>query len=104
MFDPSGSDPEGSRATQYNQSQDLRGGTERHTWTQRLPRYYLIDCGLARHYASRDDLDEPLRGGNSAAPEHVSENHCNPFHTDVYYLGNLIHLSFIEVAFFKNNH
>ncbi|KAF8265789.1 kinase-like domain-containing protein, partial [Lactarius quietus] len=96
MFDPSGMYPEGFRATPHNQSQDLGEGTERHAQTQRPPRYYLIDCGLARHYTSRDDIDEPLRGGDSAVPEHVSGSQCNPFHTDIYYLGNLIRQGFIE--------
>ncbi|KAH9178560.1 kinase-like domain-containing protein [Lactarius sanguifluus] len=93
MFDPSGMDPEGLRPTHRTQR---RGEAERHTRTQRLRCYYLIDCGLSRQYASRDAFDRPLLGGDSAAPEHVSGSPCNPFHTDIYYLGNLIRQGFIE--------
>jgi len=35
-------------------------------------------------------LDEPLRGSDKSAPEHRDGTQCNPFHTAIYYLGNLV--------------
>ena len=57
---------------------------------QRPPHYYLIDFGFSRQYHSRRTLDIPLRGGDKSAPEHRNATRCNPFYTDVYYLGNLV--------------
>lgn len=42
-------------------------------------------------------MDEPLRGGDKSAPEHLHGRLCNPFHTDIYYLGNLVRERFIKV-------
>jgi hypothetical protein len=69
------------------------------TATQRLPHYYFIDFGLSRQYPSRDAMDEPLPGGDGSAPEHQSRplRVCNPFHTDIYYIGNVIRKEFMEV-------
>ncbi|KAI9450986.1 kinase-like domain-containing protein [Lactarius psammicola] len=67
------------------------------TAARRPPRYYFIDFGLSRRYPSRDAMDEPLPGGDESAPEHQSVRRlCNPFHTDIYYIGNLVRKEFIE--------
>ena len=68
-----------------------------YTRTQRPPRYYLIDFGLSQQYRSRKALDMPLRGGDKSAPEHRNATRCNPFYTDIYYLGNLVRQEFIQV-------
>lgn len=96
MFDPSGMYPHGYHPTQINRNRDFNGRARRYTRTQRPPRYYLIDFGLSRQYHSRDALDEPLRGGDKSAPEHRSGTRCNPFHTDIYYLGNLVRQEFMR--------
>lgn len=52
-----------------------------------------IDSGLSRHYdpANGLSLDKPLRGGDRSAPEHQDcKTLCNPFPTDVYYLGSFV--------------
>ena len=46
---------------------------------------------------SRKALDVPLRGGDKTAPEHQNATRCNPFYTDIYYLGNLVRQEFIQV-------
>jgi hypothetical protein len=97
MFDPNGMYPHGFHPTQINRTRDFKRRAKRYTRTQRPPRYYLIDLGLTRHYVSRDAVDEPLRGGDKSAPEHRSAALCNPFHTDIYYLGNLVRLEFMRV-------
>jgi serine/threonine protein kinase len=96
MLDPSGMYPNGFHPTQINRSQDFTGRAKRHTRTGRPPRYYLIDFGLSREYASRDAFDEPLSGGDRSAPEHGHGGQCNPFKTDIYYLGNLVREEFIR--------
>ncbi|KAI9450983.1 hypothetical protein BJY52DRAFT_1125539 [Lactarius psammicola] len=59
-------------------------------------RYYFIDFGLSRRYPSRDTMDDPLPGGDESAPEHQPGRRlCNPFHTDIYYIGNLIRKEFM---------
>ena len=77
------------------------GRAKRHTRTWRPPRYLLIDIGLSRHYnpATGPPLEEPLRGGDKSAPEHKDlQTSCDPFPTDVYYLGNLVREQFIQVC------
>ena len=99
MLDPSEMYPNGFHPTQINRSQDFSGRAKRHTRTRRPPRYYLIDFGLSRQYRSRDAFDDPLRGGDRSAPEHQRGGACNPFQTDIYYLGNLIREEFMRVTF-----
>ncbi|KAI0312536.1 hypothetical protein OF83DRAFT_637400 [Amylostereum chailletii] len=78
---------------------DWKGKAKYHSRTLRPPRYYLIDFGLSRQYdpAKGPPLEMPLHGGDKSPPEHETyETPCNPFFTDVYYLGNLIREVFIE--------
>jgi len=97
MLDPSRMYPNGFHPIQINRRRDLRGQAKRFTRTDRPSRYYLIDFGLSQQYSSRNALDEPLRGGDKTAPEHQLGRRCNPFHTDIYYLGNLIRERFLNV-------
>ena len=97
MLDPSGMYPNGFHPIQINRRRDFRGRAKRFTRTFRPTRYYLIDFGLSRRYSSRNALDQPIRGGDKSAPEHRVGNLCNPFHTDIYYLGNLLRERFLKV-------
>ncbi len=57
--------------------------------------------GLSRQYdpANGPPLEKPLRGGDKSAPEHKDlQTACDPFPTDVYYLGNLVREQFIQVC------
>ncbi|KAH9035124.1 hypothetical protein EDB83DRAFT_2649323, partial [Lactarius deliciosus] len=96
MLDPSGMYPNGFHPTQINRRSDFKGRVKGHTRTTRPPRYYLIGFGLSQEYASRDAFDAPLRGGDRSAPEHRDGGRCNPFQTDIYYLGNLVREGFIQ--------
>ena len=60
-------------------------------------RRYVVDFGLSRQYPSRQETDEPLRVGDKSVPEHRNGTRCNPFYTDIYYLGNLVRREFIQV-------
>ena len=99
MFDPSGMYPHGFHPVKMDRSRDFKGRAKRYTRTQRPPRYYLIDFGLSRQYHSRNALDAPLRGGDKSAPEHRNATRCNPFYTDIYYLGNVVQQEFIQVRY-----
>jgi hypothetical protein len=98
MLDPSRMYPKGYHPTQIHRRQDFKGRAKRYTRTDRPPRYYLIDFGLSRRYPSRNVSEEPLRGGDRSAPEHHRGGWCNPFYTDIYYLGNLVRNSFMRVS------
>jgi hypothetical protein len=97
MFGASGMYPNGFHPMKNNRNKNFKDTAKSYTRTQRPPIYYLIDFGLSRHYISRDVTDEPLRGGDKSAPEHRSKRRCNPFQTDIYYIGNLVRHEFIEV-------
>ncbi|KAH9166399.1 hypothetical protein EDB89DRAFT_2232929 [Lactarius sanguifluus] len=96
MFDSSKMYPKGFHPVKIDRNRNFKGTAKAYTRTQRPPRYYFIDLGLSRLYPSRDATDEPLRGGDKSAPEHRSGRRCNPFHTDIYYIGNLIRQEFME--------
>ena len=100
MLDPSGMYPESFHPIAINRSNDFRKKAKAYSRTRRPPQYLLIDFGLSRQYdpANGPPLDEPLRGGDKSAPEHQDRvTPCNPFPTDVYYMGNLVRLQFVQV-------
>jgi hypothetical protein len=97
MLDPSEMYPNGFHPRKIDRNRNLKGAAKAYTRTQRPPVYYFIDFGLSRQYISRDVMDEPLRGGDKSAPEHRSGLRCNPFHTDIYYIGNLVRREFMKV-------
>jgi len=80
-----------------------------YTRTQRVPRYYFIDFGISRLYKPEDGphpLEPPIRGGDKTVPEFQdSMAPCDPFPTDIYYVGNLlreyIHKEYRNFAFLR---
>ena len=98
MLDPLGMFPQSYHPARLDRSLNFKKRAKCYTRTERPPRYYLIDFGLSRRYSSRNVLDEPLRGGDKSAPEHKNgARRCNPFHTDIFYLGNLVREYFMRV-------
>jgi hypothetical protein len=98
MLDPSGMYPYGFHPVKIDRKKDFIGRAIAYTRTECPPRYLLIDFGLSRQYTTREVEDEPLRGGDKSAPEHRSHKLCNPFYTDIYYIGNLVRDQFIKVC------
>ncbi|KAF8471469.1 kinase-like domain-containing protein [Russula ochroleuca] len=99
MLDPSRMYPKSFHPMVIGRTRDFRGKVKGRTRTWCSPRYFLIDLGLSRQYdpANGPPLEEPLRGGDKSAPEHRNmETPCNPFPTDVYYLGNLVREDYIQ--------
>ena len=104
MLDPSGMYPESFHPVEINRSIDFRKKAKAYSRTRRPPRYFLIDLGLSRQYdpANGPPLDVPLRGGDKSAPEHQDrDTPCNPFPTDIYYVGNLVREHFAKVLLSK---
>jgi hypothetical protein len=103
MLDPSNMYPESFHPVEIDRSTDFRRKAKWYSRTRRPTTYLLIDFGLSRRYdpANGPPLDKPYRGGDKSAPEHQDmTRHCNPFPTDVYYLGNLIREDFMQVQAF----
>jgi hypothetical protein len=98
MLDPSQMYPSGFHPVKMNRKKNFKGKATAHTRTQRPPLYIFIDFGLSRQYPSREVVDYPLRGGDKTAPEHQSYRPSNPFHTDIYYIGNLVRDHFMTVC------
>ncbi|KAF7315847.1 Protein kinase domain-containing protein [Mycena indigotica] len=72
-----------------------------HTTRTWIPvKYYFVDFGISRRYASAQregELWEPIiRSGDKSPPEHDGMVSADPFPTDVYLLGNFIKTQFIE--------
>ncbi|KAN0140572.1 Protein kinase-like domain containing protein [Lactarius tabidus] len=98
MLDPSNMYPESFHPVVTNRSRDFRRKAKAYSRTWRPTRYLLIDFGHARQYDSSKGrpLDEPLRGGDKSAPEHQNGTLCDPFPTDVYYLGNMVREDYLQ--------
>ena len=100
MLDPSGMYPNSFHPADPRKSKEFRRKAKGYSRTRRPTRYHLIDFGLSRLYdpAIGPPLDQPLRGGDKSAPEHQDgKTPCNPFPTDVYYLGNLVREDYMQV-------
>jgi len=99
MLDPTNMYPYSFHPVDIKRSKDFRHKVKGYSRTRRPTRYLLIDLGLSRRYDPADGppLDEPLHGGDSTASEHQDgKTPCNPFPTDVYYLGNLVRRYYIQ--------
>ncbi|TFY66063.1 hypothetical protein EVG20_g5027 [Dentipellis fragilis] len=83
---------------------DWKGKAKHFTRTERPVKYYFIDYGLSERYNRETTptwppLELPVHGGDKSAPENQEKNYntpCNPFATDVYYIGNLVRENFIQ--------
>ncbi|KAJ3846558.1 hypothetical protein EV368DRAFT_88825 [Lentinula lateritia] len=62
------------------------------------PRYYLIDFGCSRMYdpSQPRPLEYSLKSGGYIPPEGLADIPCDPFATDVFFLGNLMRTSFLD--------
>jgi len=103
MLDPSNMYPESFHPAEIERSKDFRRKAKWYSRTRRPTRYLLIDFGLSRRYdpANGPPLEKPLRGGDKSAPEHQNTNTpCDPFPTDIYYLGNMVREDIMQVNAF----
>lgn len=77
-----------------------KGKAKHYTRTTRPVKYYLIDFGLSRRYAADDisPFEVQIPGGDRTVPEFRTGDGevCNPFPTDIYYVGNMIREHFLQ--------
>jgi hypothetical protein len=93
--------PKSWHPSEERKNRQFSGSAKHYTRTQRPPKYYLIDFGISRRYDSKDPpvLEVPIHGADRTVPEFQhSVAPCDPFSTDVYYLGNVFRMDFINVS------
>lgn len=86
----------------YNRK--FTGGSKHYSRTERPIKYFYIDFGLSRKYEPTDESPRelPVFGGDKSVPEFQRDGYevpADPFRTDIYCLGNLIRLTFLNVSF-----
>lgn len=81
---------------------DFKRQAKHYYRTERPVKYYFIDFGHARRYSPEElpTVEPIMLGGDKSPPEHHIEGvySCDPFPTDIYFLGNLIREEFIDVS------
>lgn len=80
---------------------DFSGHARFRTRTLGPPKYFLIDFGLSRRYdpSVAEPKEVPIWGADKEVPEFQNSNEpCNPFPTDIFYIGNMIKKDFIAVS------
>lgn len=105
MMDPRPLYPQLYHFVSTSEKRDMSGAAKHYTRTRKPVRYYFIDFGLSRRYdpAKGSPLSRPIWGADRTVPEfHKSLEPCDPFPTDVYYLGNVIRTVFLDVR--RNPH
>ncbi|KAJ6614579.1 hypothetical protein B0H10DRAFT_2165071 [Mycena sp. CBHHK59/15] len=97
MQDPARLYPAGFHPVNYCMNPNNDGLAHSITRTACWPRYYIIDFGLSRRYnpSKGPPLETIILSGDTSPPE-SAEVECNPFPTDIYYLGNLLKRYFIR--------
>ncbi|KAJ7164804.1 kinase-like domain-containing protein [Mycena crocata] len=83
---------------------DYSGHISNRSRTQCPVKYYITDFGISRRYNPEDFpvFEEPILAADRSPPEYrrtatgEGPPNCDPFATDVYYLGNLVRENFIQ--------
>ncbi|OCH93150.1 hypothetical protein OBBRIDRAFT_749934 [Obba rivulosa] len=99
MMDPKPLYPDMYHPLSSHLKRDYSGPAKHYTRTKRPTRYLYIDFGISRKYSAEENspLEDPIWGGDKTVPEfHRSNDPCDPFPTDIYYLGNMIREYFLK--------
>ncbi|KDQ51608.1 hypothetical protein JAAARDRAFT_41078 [Jaapia argillacea MUCL 33604] len=104
MLDPTSLYPNSFHPVQTKRKPNFDRNAKHYTRTQRPTKYLFIDFGISRRYKPEDmPPNEPIiDGADRTVPEfreEVAERtglSCNPFPTDIYYMGNMIREEFIQ--------
>lgn len=105
MMDPNSLFPDLFHPEIYYWTVDAQAQVKpRSTRTRRPVKYYLIDFGLSGFYNPLEGqtIDMPVLGGDKTVPEFqgkMDEPH-EVYPTDVYYVGNMVRESFLQVKSF----
>ncbi|KAI0325242.1 hypothetical protein GY45DRAFT_1261218 [Cubamyces sp. BRFM 1775] len=99
MMDPRPLYPKLFHFASISDTRDWTGTAKHYTRTRTPIKYYFIDFGLSRRFnpAKGPPRSRPIWGADRTVPEfHKSLQPCDPFPTDVYYLGNVIQTVFLD--------
>jgi hypothetical protein len=100
MLDPGPLYPHSFHPVKTDRSRDLRKPAMHYKRRDRPTKYYFIDFGISRRYRQdqRPPMEPIIVGGDRTAPEHQGHvQSCDPFPTDVYYIGNMVREDFLQV-------
>ena len=102
MMDPLLLYPQLYHPTNDKMTRDYTRGVRPYTRTERPTTYYFIDFGLSRRYEREvtNPLEMPIFGGDRTVLEFEGDGYkqpCDPFPTDVYYIGNRFREEFLQV-------
>ena len=102
MVDPEPLYPEMFHPIATEKSRDLHGRAQRTTRTRDPTRYYFTDFSNSIRFKTEAERSAgPVLGVDSKmqAPEfRQSDEPCDPFLTDIYYLGNMLNREVLEVG------
>ncbi|OSX65916.1 hypothetical protein POSPLADRAFT_1177373 [Postia placenta MAD-698-R-SB12] len=101
MLDPKPMFPDMYHPRRRNRRLDFKGTVKHYSRTERPTKYYYVDFGLSRKYNPEDGSPRelPILGGDKSVPEFQGEGYdiaVDPFPTDIYYLGNLVRMAFLQ--------
>ncbi|TBU31671.1 kinase-like domain-containing protein [Dichomitus squalens] len=99
MMDPRPMFPRMFHFADSSQNREMTGSAKHYTRTWRPVKYFFIDFGLSRKHdpAAGPPRYPPIWGADRTVPEfRRSLKPCDPFPTDVYYMGNVIRQSFLQ--------
>jgi serine/threonine protein kinase len=90
--------PQGFHPQEQDLKLNFKSNAPHYTRTQLPAKYYFIDFGLSRRYdpENRSPSEGIILGGDKSPPEHVGQYVCDPFPTDIYFVGNLIRRHFLD--------
>ncbi|TFK77755.1 hypothetical protein K466DRAFT_508139 [Polyporus arcularius HHB13444] len=81
-------------------SRDMKRWLTPRSRTAHPVKYYITDFGLSTRYSAEETnpLEIPIFGGDRTVPEFQQDRTIprNPFHTDIYYMGNFIRQYFMQ--------
>ena len=101
MIDPRDMFPDMFHPVARHYDRNFVGPAKWRSRTMCPSRYYWTDFGLSCRYDANDihPLEVPIIGGDRSVPEYLENEMTprNPFHTDVYMLGNLVREDFLQV-------
>ncbi|OBZ70643.1 hypothetical protein A0H81_09385 [Grifola frondosa] len=91
---------EGLQFMHEHHNRTLTGAAKQRSRAAAPTKYLYIDFGLSRRYSPEENnpLAVPILGGDRTVPEFQDDELTprNPFHTDIYYIGNLIREDFLD--------
>jgi hypothetical protein len=100
MMDPKQMYPYPYHPCRPSRRLDAKGRVKHRSRTEFPPRYLFIDFGISRRYQASQNapLEPPIWGGYKGVPEFQNSNEpCNPFPTDVWYLGFALQQQLLDV-------